>query len=316
MFCNNCGQKLNEQSKFCSKCGALVNGANDQSLEQNLTPVNMQKVDCVTQPQPNNQQQVIQQPITNPAQMPIKKKKRHGCLITFLVFLGIIAALAIAVYLLLPGLFKPYDLDVKSSKKDYESTMEKLQLTKDDAPRKGTLKDYKYIYGEPHAVDTSLNSKEITSFFNENRPEYYALKNVQVRINKDDTIEASAKLDVNYLFDNILDGNYDREDVKKALPMLDMLPEQVNIYLKFEGALSDNQLESIDLQKVSVMGIPIPDKMINSSEAQSLIETTINSLMQKITAKSGTYYEELRVEDGEIIFKGEVPSSITRILEE
>lgn len=107
----------------------------------------------------------------------------------------------------IPGLFRPHDLGIKTSEQGYASTLQKLNLTKDKAPEKGVAEDYKYVYGTPKAVDGAQSSKEITSFLNVNRPHYYALKN--------------------------------------ALPMLGLLPNNVNVYFKFGGEIKSNKVEQM-----------------------------------------------------------------------
>lgn len=300
MFCQNCGQGFENNVGFCPNCGAKMKGEYPQSpLSQPVQPA---------QPVYNTGQYVPQQSFK-----PMKKKKRSGCLTSLLVLIGLLCAIALSAYFLLPGLFKPHDLGIKTSSKSYESSMKKLNFTKDKAPTTGEAEDYKYTYGKPQAVDTSLSSEELTSFFNTNRPDYYALKNVQIKINPDNTIEAAATLDVSYVFGNILDGKYSREDAQKALPMLGLLPNNINIYCKASGGIKDNKLNQLSIHNVSVMGIPIPESYVSSSDAKQFINTNIGGYLERVTAKSNTRFDLLQVNNGNLAIKGQIPSSISRI---
>lgn len=276
MKCRNCGQTINDNAAFCNTCGAVQN--------------------------PN------QQPNMQP-----KVKKRSGCLTSFLVFVGIIAVIAMAAYFLMPGLLRPYDLDVKASTKAYESAIGKLKLIKDEAPAKGTADDYKITYGAPQEVEISLSSEELTSFLTVNRPEYYALENVQIRINVDDTIEAAATVDTSYIFNEVLGGKYSKEDANKAFPMLGLLPAKVNVYCKFSGGIENNKLEDFSMDKISVMGISIPADLAGSQETNKFIKDSFDSYLAKITEKSGASCDLLQVADGKLDFAGQVPSTISRV---
>lgn len=299
MFCQSCGQKFEGNIDFCPNCGAQIEGQYPESpMSQQVQPIEQDY---------NSQQYVPPQ-----AFKPMKGKKRSGCLTSLLVFVGFLGVIALTVYFLVPGLFRPHDLGVKVSNEAYRSSIEKLKLTKDNAPITGAAEDYKYTYGEPQAVDTTLSSEELTSFFNTNRPDYYAFKNVQIRFNPDNTIEAAGTLDVSYVFSDILNGKYTREDAQKALPMLGLLPNQVNIYCKISGGVKDNKINQLSIKNVSVMGIPIPDSLVNSSDARSFVNDNAGGYLERVTAKSNTRYDLLQVSNGSLAIKGQLPSSLTR----
>lgn len=303
MFCPNCGQTLEDNANFCLNCGTKTGGLTPQ-----FPPPEPQ------QAQTYNQNYGAQQPPPPPppSSYPNKQRKRPGCLIALLVFIGIISAVALSVYFLVPGFFKPHDLGIKTSEQAYASALQKLSLTKDKAPQKGVAEDYKYVYGAPKAVDTALSSEEITSFLNVNRPDYYALKNAQVKINPDNTIEAAAGLDVSYVFNNILQGRYNKDDAKKALPMLGLLPDNVNIYFKFGGEIKSNKVEQLSIHKASVMGIPIPESLVNSADAKKFVKDNIGGYIERTAARQTARYDSIKVDKGKLIFKGQVPSSLSR----
>lgn len=291
MYCENCGKPLPDGANLCESCGAKAVKAPDSTGQQNEA-----------------QHYTSQQPIKQG-----KAKRKHGCLTSLLVFICILGIAALALSFLLPGFFNPHDLGIKSSKGEYEIALAQLKLAKDEAPITGSEKDYQISYGKAQAVQTSLDSEEITSFFNENRPDYYALKNVQIRINPDNTLEAAATMNTSYIFDEILSGKYSREDANKVLPMLGLLPDKINLYCKLSGSIINNQTEDLNIQNVSVMGIPIPKNIIGSPEASQFIESTLDNYIEKTAEKSGASYDLLQVSDGKLQLEGKLPSSISRI---
>jgi len=239
------------------------------------------------------------------------KKKHKGCLVTLLVviiFLGVIAG-SIAIFL--PGFFGPKDLGVKTSKTSYESAVAKLGYLKDKAPSTGTAEDYAYHYGAVKSVDTTLTSEELTSFLGYNRPDYYALKKVQIRINEDN-LELSATLDTDYFIDKVLSGKYSKEDIKNAIPVIHSIPKSVNIYSKIEGEINSNQASNLAISDVEVMGVGLPSSIYNSSKAQTEITNIVNDYIETSIQKSSANYETIKVQDGALVLKGEIPTSLTR----
>lgn len=246
----------------------------------------------------------------------VKPRRKRGCLTVLLVFIVLLGGGLLLIYFLVPGFFKPYDLGIKATPEAYESAMSKLAITKDSAPKEGTAEDYIYSYGASTAVQTSLSSEEITSFLTINRPEYYAMKDVQVRINEDDTMEASASLDVSYVLEEILDNKYSKEEINQKLPVLGFLPDEVNVYIKADGAIRDNKVADLTIEDVSIMGITIPDSMINTEQANNFIEESLDSYLEKTSEKSGARYDLLQLNNGNLEIQGQLPSSITRTKEE
>lgn len=281
MKCTKCGSELNGSEKFCKACG--------QPVENTAQPINIQQ--------------------QTPAP---KKKKGHGCLIAVIIFLVLIGLAVAGIFILLPNLFSPKSLGIKSSREAYESAVTKLSFIKDEAPSSGSAEDYEYIYGEAKQVDIALSSEELTSFLNENRPDYYALRDVQVRINDDDTVELSAKLNAKYLIDTVLDGKYSEEEIQRSLPFLKLIPETVNIYTQVSGEISDNKSVGIDVKKVEIMGFALPAELYDTSEAETEINSLVDSFLSETSEKTGGSIDSIRVEDGELKFSGKVPSSLER----
>lgn len=305
MFCINCGQNIKEGSVFCPSCG-------QKQTENSNSAVSQAQTQVPAAPVTNTQYSTSQAPQAQPYQAypTVKPKKKHGCLTAFIIFLAVILIGAAAVYFLLPGLSGPADLGIKSSREAYESALEKLDITKDVSPVGGRADDYIITYGAPQVVDAGLTSEELTSFFNENRPDYYAVKNVQVRVNDDGTIEASGSLDTSYVFNNMLYGQYSKEDAKSALPMLGLIPDDVNFYFKVAGSVVDNQVQGIDIESVKVMGIGIPSSLISS--ALPFITQTLDNYIGNECSRVGAYVERAEVSNGRLAFNGSLPSSIER----
>lgn len=319
MFCKNCGQKVPDNAAFCPKCGQNVGTATVKTtpaptpIYQPQAPIYQPQQSPVYRPQqvPAYQSQSGYQAQPAAVAVAAVRPKKHGGLIALLIVIIVLLGGFIAVTFLVPGLVLPVNLGVKSTYEGYVNAMDKLGLQKDEAPKTGEAEDYSVVYSGSHAVDTALTSEELTSFVTENRPPYFAVKNVQIRINEDGTIEASGKLETSYVFEQVLDGNYTIEDAKRALPMLGLIPANVNLYAKFTGSVVDNHIEGLDVDSISVMGITIPNDLIESNE--TFIVDTIDGFIERVNAKSGADIELMAVENGKLDIKGNMPSYIERV---
>ena len=239
------------------------------------------------------------------------KKKKKG-LVKFITFLIVIGVIVLGLGFIFPGLLWQKSLGVTYTTEDYNSMLEKLNYIKDVAPTSGAEDDYTYVYGALKSVDVEFTSEELTAFFNENRPSYYALKNVQIRINDDGTIEASANANVDYFLDEVLGGEYSREQINQQIPALGILPSNVNLYLKFSGSVTDNKT-IVDVNSASVQGIEIPSVYVNSSEAMNVLSSGCDNVMNTYSSKTGSTFDKISIDSGVVKFKGSVPSSLERI---
>ena len=272
MKCEKCGNELRQGDKFCKVCGYPVE---------------------VSQP-------------------PQKTKKKHGCLIALLSVLAVVGMAVLCIAVFLPGFFGPKNLGIKTSKAAYESAVNKLNYSKDAAPSAGVPEDYAYTYGELANVQTSLTSEELTSFFNYNRPKYYALKKVQIRVNPDNTVEFSGALDTDYFLNKVLGGKYSEQEISKAFPLIKAVPGSVNVYAKLSGEIADNKSVNFALKDAEVMGVGLPSSLYDTQSAQTEITGLLDDFLTKTTEKTKCTYEKIKVENGELVISGNLPSSLKR----
>ncbi|WP_159435382.1 zinc ribbon domain-containing protein [Sporobacter termitidis] len=279
MLCTRCGRQLDDGAALCPHCGQPQDAGGGASRS----------------------------PDGDAAE---RQRKRRGCLTAFILVLLALLLAATGVYFLVPRIVKPDNLGVSSSRAAYDSAIAKLGIAEDDAPQSGAAGDYTVKYGAPHDVDTGLTSEELTAFFNENRPPYDAVKNAQVRVNGDGTLEASANLDTGYVFSEVLNGRYTKQDAQKELPMLGLIPDNVNIYFKVRAGVEDNKLTDLHIVAVQVMGVTIPPSVIDS--ADDFITETLDGYISRTCARAGAAIRHAGISSGTFNIRGSLPSSVTR----
>lgn len=239
----------------------------------------------------------------------IKARGKRALLRGLLIFLVIVSVIVLSLGVAFPGLLWSRNLGVKYSQADYESVMNKLNYTKDETLSTGETGQYEYVYSEVSNIDVELTSGELTAFFNEGRPSNFPLKNVQIKINDDNTIEATVTTNVDYALKEFLGNRYTREQIKQEIAGLDILPENVNLYLKFNGFIINN-LSNINLILATVQGIYVPDEYVKSSEVKDAIAEGLNQIMNKFNNESGASFDSVTIEGSRVLFKGKLPATL------
>lgn len=234
-----------------------------------------------------------------------KKSKKKVVLITLLV---IFVALGIGVWIFISGMSKPKDLGIKVSEEAYKSALAKLNIVMDDALINADPDKYEYIYGEPQEVDVKLTSEELTSYINYNSKAVEGLKQAQVRVNKDDTVDFSGVISKDYFLNQILGGQVAEEDLLKENPALKLLPEKITLYVNLSGEIANNTSD-ITVGKVNVLGINLPKKLYNNSGTKENIDGMISDYISNMIAENSGSYDYVKAENGELVLKGMLPTT-------
>ncbi|HOA32874.1 MAG TPA: hypothetical protein PKM70_13230, partial [Clostridia bacterium] len=109
-------------------------------------------------------------------------------------------------------------------------------------------------------VDARLTSEEVTSLLGYNKSEDSALQKVQVRVNKDDTVDFSGVVNKEFLFETMLGGSVSEESLLESAPALKYLPNKLTVYFNFSGEVVNNTTD-ITVNKASLMGVGLPKSL-------------------------------------------------------
>jgi hypothetical protein len=288
MICQNCGNSNEDGSSFCVKCGVklVIPDATSPLIQQ--TPV---------EPQPLYQSSQIA--------IPIKKKKYIGLWILLAVVLLIGGALIYFFGSL--SWFPPKDLGVKYTKVDYESFVRKVGLENIRISANGKIDDnnYNYVLSGSKKVNAEITQEELTAYVNEGIPSNLALDKVQIRINKDGSLEGSGVVNFDYIKSLAVKNNASVDFLKIPIP----LPEKANIYIKINASMTDN-VPDITLCEGYLGTISV--KSMISKENISMAEQALTTLLNN--ANPTLKINSIKFADGKAIVDGQMPEKIERVL--
>lgn len=237
------------------------------------------------------------------------KKKLLSLIKKLFVIILVLSTIVVIIGFLVPGLIWTKNLGVKYTKKDYESIVKKLGYIKDLSPT-GKYEEYNYNYTGINTVNTELTSEELTAFFNYNRPEYYPLKNVQIKVSNN-KIEAVAQVNTDYILNDFLSAKFTRSEIEKNIPGLGLLPEKINLYLNFSGSLINNK-SSVKIDDAQIQGLSIPNNYINE-EAFKTISDSIDNVIFKFNEKAKSNFRKIAILENKIGIEADLPSKLERV---
>lgn len=226
--------------------------------------------------------------------IPMKEKTKSSKRITLLLILLIIAFVSIGILLNISRIFGATDLGVEANRKHYDSAMMKFTSS---------------IKKHNGYTDIVLTNEEVTSLVKYNWPANDVVKDLQVRINKNSTIEASGLVNKEYIAQYLLtEGN--RDLVDKILPMFDIMPKYTDIYVKFRCEIKNNSVNYIAIDKVEIMGIEVPQNLYKSTSTLYFLADGINQFIDNVTDKTGASFDLVKAQSGKLIVQGMLPEVV------
>jgi hypothetical protein len=216
-----------------------------------------------------------------------KKTKITWSIVGILIIAIIIAGGVLGV---IPGVSdvfgtnKPRDLGVKYTKQDYDSGMKKLGFAIDRSAGSGP--DTQLVYStKTKKVDAELTNAEISALLSYDHADKYPVRNAQVKINADGTVELSA-----------------------AVALKDYKGISFNNAAYFKGRITKESSKSLNLQADAIeagrLELPQKEKVVRE------VEREVNSRLERIP---GLSIDSLEVKDeGKVHLQGTIPESANR----
>jgi hypothetical protein len=201
------------------------------------------------------------------------------------------------------GANKPVKLGGTYSADDYNSAVSKIGTQMNNNLATTYLPKSAKVYGAPKAVTMDLTPAEALAYVN-TKPlsPNMVLKDFDMRINPDNSVEVSSVLKV----DAIANNNNIPQEVKDALASVNKAGlSEVPVYMKGDVSVVKGQL-NFDAESVKIGKVSIPSEQLNDNKSQ------ITNYFQTVqTTIPGLHIENAGIVNGKIHIDGTVPSSVS-----
>jgi hypothetical protein len=241
---------------------------------------------------------------------PEHKQKSHSGLkivLGVVIVIILIAVLVLGYFGYVPGLSDimgantPKDLGVKFTQQDLLSAREKANIRITD--EKLTPAESMIKYGK-EKINKPFTQEELTAVANDPVFDYYPIKDVQIRINPDNTVEVSGKLDTAKLEKALKDRKFPEKYVQLLSDYKGVLPPTPPVYFKGKVEVTDGKL-NMDFDELEVGKIKVPKDVVANNENE------LTGLGQGRMDYHEIKTENAKFEDGKFNYKGSIPSVVS-----
>ena len=226
-------------------------------------------------------------------------------IIILVIVISLIPLLILTFLGLVPGLSSlvgagPKDFGIKVTKDDSKAARtlvgtEVIAIKSNDGKSDFTLE------GKKDAV-FSMDSKILTAFFNNNPWKNHPVKNVQILIHPDGTVEGSGILVVSKAIPYAMALGYSEGQIRDAMSKYNIPPIEVPIYVKGTGSAMNDKV-TVNASSVKIGAISVPGNIVSQANNEAVV--VLEDIIQK---HSGSFHaESLIFSDGKMNFKGYVP---------
>lgn len=229
-------------------------------------------------------------------------------LLRIILILILIIVTALAYFGFVPyistffGSTTPINLGINYSQKDYDNfvTKAKTELTFVD---QNPLPDKSVSFTGKIKLEDSFSAEDVSSRINYAKWKYMPVSNVQLRINKDNTVEFSANLLTNRLegFAKEFAGtNYTNQQIETALNFIQKIAPNPPVYAKFTASVINNR-SSVAVASLQIGRFNVPLEKFGGNAAVMMV---VDKIIQSVP---GFYAETATFANGTLNFKGTVP---------
>ncbi len=157
-------------------------------------------------------------------------------------------------------------------------------------------------------IEESLSSEQITSILNIVSDELSSIpfSNVQIRINDDDTSEASFDLDIDTTANEAKKLGYTDEEIEEGKKYLGVLGDTVYIYAKLSFEIVDNDL-AVEPYSFRIQNFNVPNSI-----TQMVAEVGSNAIEERLSQVTNLNIDSLKQVGNKLNFSGTIPESVNR----
>ena len=221
-----------------------------------------------------------------------------------LKFLLVIIVVLISLIVFVPWYFlgigsKPKDLGISFTIQDSAAARDKVGTQ--IIPITAEINKSDFTLEGKRDIEFSMDSKELSAHSNNRSWKNYPVKNLQIKISNDGTIESSATLIVSKGMPYAMAMGYSEVQIKDAMKKYNIPPFEVPIYIKGRGQVINDDVK-VYAQTITLGNILVPQALVEtaSSEVKKLLNDVIKKHSQSFHADSLTFI------DGKMNFRGSV----------
>lgn len=304
MFCVKCGETMNDNARFCTKCGAV----------NEYTP----PVQPAAQPlvQPIYQQQYAPQPMA-----PAIKKRHLGRIIIPIIVLIVLAGAGYLIYQTFWG--PPRDLGIRYTQADFTSAMQKVglkvnflgksddeltELIAANRDKRLPVSDYNWSFANFQERSFQLTPSEATAFINEIAPPFSWFEDAQMKTFPDGSSAGSYKVRFDKIKEELIPDLVDQ--IPAAISAV--LPDTFNLYMEGSFEIIENEVSVPDkLDKLEVGGVPMQPLIGDiTEEARATVFDYAERLYKEVVP--GLIIHKLKINsDGNFDISVYMPTEVT-----
>lgn len=232
--------------------------------------------------------------------------------LSIFITLGILFWVGTVVTAKIKFVLKPKDLGIVLSPKNYDSFLAKakteigkMAVSKLESTSENNAIVKTIDFEDAIPLKETFTQEEISARITYSTWENMPLKNTQIKVHKDGTVEVAGILATQKLagFIEEIKGGINISNVNEIISYTKKIPVDMPVHILFKASVTEN-VPSIDLKEFSVATQPIDLEKYGGSKAAEALTSYIFMQVPEFYAKSVTF------EDGKMSFEGRVPKKI------
>ena len=192
----------------------------------------------------------------------------------------------------------PRDLGIHPSAADAQSAMSKIGNTEIALTGANGSAGSIRLEGSHH-VDAILTAEEITAAQNARNYKYDPIRDVQIKINADNTVEVSGRISISNAREFASALGISPAEIDKVLGVAKDIPGEAAFYAKGKVSMTDNVLDA-DFTEAKIGNVAIPQEQLSNGALAEVVSALI-SKTKKVSV------EKFEIVGGKAHFVGTYP---------
>jgi hypothetical protein len=205
------------------------------------------------------------------------------------------------------GSNQPKNLGVTYTAADYTSAHTKDGTTHTVLPA-GTPPENSIVFSGQHPVNTIYTQAEFNALINNRQWEYYPLKDCQVRINSDNTVEFTGIVITSRLDGYMKALKVSNNSMSSITDYLKYIPGNPAFYAKGTLEVINGQIVNTQITQFKVGNLSF------TKQIQDKLPEIINAAYSQISKYPGFSIKTLKLSNGQVQFVGTLPDSARTII--